>query len=43
MARHSLPVGGHFSHGGLSQEPMTDTDITLPKLSGQPNSVTADR
>jgi len=43
MARHSLPVGGHFSHRGLSQGPMTDTDNTLPKLSGQPDSVTADR
>ena len=43
MARRSLPVGGHFSHRGLSQEPMTDTDNTLPKLSEQPDFVTADR
>jgi len=43
MARHSLPVGGHSSHRGLSQKPMTDTDFTLPKFSGQPNSVNVDR
>jgi len=43
MARHSLPVGGHFSHRSLSQEPMTYTDFTLPKLSGQPNFVNVDR
>jgi len=43
MARHSLPVGDNFSHRGLSQEPMTDTDKTLPTLSGQPHSVTANR